>query len=123
MGRTLAGVDLGATIQGVMGGDPLTLRQVTDGAQPSDPNEAPARVNADHPCSGYPSAVRRSAVPDSLVRQKMTIFGIYGNTLPAGVEPDEHDFVIDGDGHEYEVYATDVDSAEGVWILYTTWVR
>lgn len=120
MGRQIAGIDLGAAIQGVMGGDSLTLGRRVSGAEPTDPNAAPAQSITPYPCQGYPSAIRRDRVAESLVRKRMVIFGIYGNTLPLDFEPDEGDIVTDDKGRIHEVYFTDGDSVQGVWILYTT---
>lgn len=120
MSRQIAGIDLGAAIQGVFGGDPLTLTQHTEGAAATDPNDAPTQTVTAHPCQGYPQAVQRSKVKDSLVRQRMVVFGIYGNTLPFEVEPLVGNLVTDDGGRVHNVYFVDGDSVQGVWILYTT---
>lgn len=109
---------MGGYIHAALGGEPLTLRRYTDGAQNTDVNAGRARTYVDYPCDGYPEAVESHRIPSALVREEMTVFGIYGDGL--SVRPQTEDKIIDADGVVYVVYFVDGDSVRAVWVAYAS---
>ena len=119
MGRTIAGVDIGAELFSVFGEDADTEISYTwydTGGDQADINAGPVRVPTTYGCIGYPEAVRMTSVAEALVRDKMVVFGIYRDSL--AVEPKDRDEVVYGD-KVHVIYEVQTDSTHAIWVLYT----
>lgn len=117
MSKSLAGVDLGAYVHQHLGGEPMTLRRLSQGARAADVNAGYVQVHDDYPIDAYPQAVSFGEIPSSLVQDNMAVFGIYGDGLE--VSPRKDDLVI-WNGEVYRIYFVDGDSVEAVWVAYAS---
>lgn len=113
----LAGVDIGAYLHSVFGGDPAKLRRFTEGGANADPNAGNVRTPTEYDCDAYAEAVADSRIKESLIREGMVTIGVYAESL--AVRPLAND-EIDWDGQTFKVYHVDGDSVQAVWVLYAT---
>ncbi len=119
MSKLLAGIDMGAMIRTYLQGEPLVLRQFTDGGPSADINAGIVRIPVEYSCTGYPQAVEMSKVDKTLMRNHMIVFGIYADSLE--VKPqvnDEIDYDNYGECWTFVIYHIESDSVDAVWVAY-----
>lgn len=125
--NTIAGVDVGAELLSVFGGDAdadIVYRHYTLGGDQADINAGPTRTPTDYSCLGYPEAMKLSAIPDALVRTNMMVFGIYRDSLgirPSAADGAQGEILHGPAGSQlvYQIYEVQTDSTQAVWVVYT----